>query len=123
MKNEWESMERIKMIYRYNELKQYIKEDFDMFYSQMKFNEKQIYPAILDEYKHGKDSSGVKHICVYVFIILNYIQNEFDIENIYMELEDLLEHVDEKVLQQELKEEYSIFLCDIDIIKGHRVSK
>lgn len=107
------------MIYSYNELKQYIKEDFDMFYSQMKFNENQIYPAILDEYKHGKDSSGIKQICVYVFIILNYIQNEFDIKNICMELEDLLEHVDEKELQQELKEEYSSFLSDIDIIKRH----
>ncbi|MGN0495867.1 MAG: hypothetical protein ACI4GW_06545 [Lachnospiraceae bacterium] len=36
-----------------------------------------------------------------------------------MELEDLLEHVDEKELQQELKEEYSSFLSDIDIIKRH----
>ncbi len=43
------------MIYQYNELKQYIKEDFDMFYNQMKFNEKQIYPAVLDEYIHGNE--------------------------------------------------------------------
>jgi uncharacterized protein YjaG (DUF416 family) len=38
------------MIHQYNELKQYIKEDFDMFYKQMKFNDEEIYPAILDEY-------------------------------------------------------------------------
>lgn len=106
------------MLYRYDELKQYIKEDFDVFYNQMKFDEKQIYPAILDEYIHGKDPSGVKNICIRIFIIMNYIDKNMNAESIYIELKRILDRMDLKVLQQELSEEYESFLDDIDIIKS-----
>lgn len=106
------------MIYRYDELKQYIQEDFDVFYNQMKFNEKQIYPAILDEYIHGRDPSGVKNVCIHIFVIINYINNNMGIENIYVELKRKLGRIDLEVLQQELDEEYESFLVDIEFIKS-----
>lgn len=106
------------MIYRYDELKQYIQEDFNVFYNQMKFNEKQIYPAILDEYIHGRDPSGVKNLCIHIFVIINYIDKNMDAKGIYVELKRKLDRIDSEVLQQELDEEYESFLDDIEFIES-----
>lgn len=106
------------MIYRYDELKQYIQEDFNVFYNQMKFNEKQIYPAILDEYIHGSDPSGVKNLCIHIFVIINYIDKNMDIKGIYVELKGMLDRIDSEVLRQELDEEYESFLDDMEFIES-----
>ena len=42
------------MIFQYEELKKCVEEDFERFY-KMGFNENQIFPAVLDEYEHGKE--------------------------------------------------------------------
>lgn len=42
------------MIFEYEELKESVKEDFERFY-KMGFNEKQIFPAVLNEYRYGED--------------------------------------------------------------------
>ena len=42
------------MIFEYDELKEYVKEDFEDFY-KMGFDKKQIFHAVLDEYKHRGD--------------------------------------------------------------------
>ncbi len=106
------------MIHQYNELKQYIKEDFDMFYKQMKFNDEEIYPAILDEYIHGGDLSGVKYICIHVFIIMNYMSENMNAEKIYAELKQRIERVGIEVVRQELNDEYKFFLEDMNMIES-----
>jgi hypothetical protein len=106
------------MIHQYNELKQYIKEDFDMFYKQMKFNDDEIYLAILDEYIHGGDTSGVKYICIYVLIIMNYMSENMNVEKIYAELKKRIDRVGIEVVRQELNEEYKFFLEDMNMIES-----
>lgn len=103
------------MIFKYDELKECVSKDFSRFYT-MGFNGKQIYPAILDEYKYGEDFCQVENICIHSFIIIKYIENNFNANHIYKELEDLLKKIDKEVLKQELTEEYETFLRDMDII-------
>ncbi|MCM1158569.1 MAG: hypothetical protein NC300_06945 [Bacteroidales bacterium] len=106
------------MVFKYQELKQYIKEDFDEFYKRFKFNDKQIYLAILDEYIYGGDPSGVKYICIYVFIIINYMSENMNVEKIYAELKQRIDRVGIEVVRQELNEEYKFFLEDMNMIES-----
>lgn len=59
------------MIFEYDELKESVTEDFDRFY-QMGFSETQILPAVLNEYQHGEDFCPAEHICIHIFLALNY---------------------------------------------------
>ena len=49
------------MVFTYEELKEYVREDFERFY-EMGFQEEQIFSAVLDEYKHGKDFCFTENI-------------------------------------------------------------
>ena len=53
------------MIFGYEEIKECVTEDFIRFF-KMNFNEKQIFPAVLNEYEHGEDFAGWK---VFVFML------------------------------------------------------
>lgn len=54
------------MIFEYEELKEYVEEDFERLY-KMGFNENQIFPAVLNEYEYGEDFGFVENICIHVF--------------------------------------------------------
>ena len=57
------------MIFKYEELKECVGEDFVRFY-KMGFNEEQIFPAVLNEYEHGEEfSRKYMYSCVFGFIL------------------------------------------------------
>ena len=76
------------MIFGYDELKESVTEDFERFY-EMGFNEKQIFPAILNEYEHGKDFCYLENVCIHIFIALNYAEKGMDYDEILRKLEVL----------------------------------
>ena len=65
------------MIFKYQELKECVKEDFERFY-EMGFTGEQIFPAILNEYEYGEDFCLVEEICIYVLLRLNYIKKNLN---------------------------------------------
>ena len=105
------------MIFEYDELKECVTEDFDRFYD-MKFNEKQIFPAIINEYEHGEDFCQLENICVHLFIALNYLEKGMDYDRIMDKLYVLLEKESEEVIKNELGKQYEKFVSDILRIKS-----
>lgn len=63
------------MIFEYDELKECVTKDFERFYD-MGFDEKQIFPAVLNEYEHGEDYCQLENICVHIFLALNYLETK-----------------------------------------------
>ena len=59
------------MIFSYEELKDYVREDFERFY-QMGFDERQIIPAVVNEYAHGAGFCRTEYACILVFLALCY---------------------------------------------------
>lgn len=101
------------MIFEYDELKECVKEDFERFY-KMGFNEKQIFLAVLNEYEHGDDFSLVENICIHVFLVLIYIENNLNCNEIINKLNQLMDKKTESKIKIELGNEYSKFLMDLN---------
>ncbi len=104
------------MIYKYEELEEYIREDFYMYYKKMNFNDKQICCAIFDDYKRGEDETGLKNICIHIFLILNYKNNGFNYTEILQELQKKMENMSFEDIKSELKDEYDDFMSDYNRI-------
>lgn len=105
------------MIFEYDELKECVTEDFERFYD-MRFNEKQIFPAILNEYEHGEDYCQLENICVHIFIALNYLEKGMKFDDIVERLDALIENEMEEDIKKELGNQYTKFVADILKIKG-----
>ena len=105
------------MIFEYDELIEYVTEDFERFYD-MGFNEKQIFPAILNEYEHGEDYCQLENICVHLFTALNYLEKGMKFDDIVERLDALIENEMEKDIKKELGNQYTKFVADILKIKG-----
>ena len=73
------------MIFEYDLLKEAVTEDFERFY-QIGFSETQIFPAVLAEFKHGKDFCLTENICIHMVLALNYAKNGLDLNAIMDEL-------------------------------------
>lgn len=84
------------MIFEYDELKEAVTEDFEQFY-QMGFSETQIFPAVLDEYKHGQDFCLTENVCIHIFLALNYAENGLNFHTI---VEELHNFITEEVMQE-----------------------
>lgn len=105
------------MIFKYEELKEYVKEDFERFY-EMGFNEKQIFPAVLNEYEHGEDFCLLENICIHVFLILNYSQQKLDNTEIIGKLTQLMNGEVESKIKNELGKEFVKFETDLNSIRS-----
>lgn len=103
------------MIFEYDELKECVDEDFGRFY-QMGFNEKQIFPAVLNEYEHGEGFCQEENICIHIFLALNYVENNFNYNEIIEKLKQLLTKEHEKKMKAELGNEYTKFVKHLGII-------
>lgn len=102
------------MIFKYEELKECVEEDFERFY-KMGFNENQIFPAVLNEYEHGEDFDFVENICIHIFLILLYAKACLDCSQIINKLNHLLNEEVESEIMVELGSEYSKFITDLSM--------
>lgn len=103
------------MIFEYDELKECVRQDFERFY-QMGFNEKQIIPAVINEYEHGEDFSQVENICILVSLALSYKEYGFNYDAIVKKIEQL---IIDNVVENELGREYTKFISDLTIITNN----
>ena len=104
------------MIFQYNELKDSIEDDFERF-SKWGFNEKQIFPAVMDEYKYGEDFSQIENICIHVFLILFYRKNAMTYDFILIELNKLVLLVGQDAIKNDLGKDFDEFIADYNTIK------
>lgn len=107
------------MIFKYGELKECVKEDFERFY-KMGFQEDQIFPAVLNEYEHGEDFDFVENVCIHVFLTLLYGKVCWDCSPILNALDQLMNEEVESEIMAELGNEYSKFITDLGMAKIER---
>lgn len=99
------------MIFEYDELKEYVTENFERFY-KMGFNEEQILPAVMDEYEHGEDFCEVEKICIHLFLALSYAERKWNYDEITEKLEILLKGKIASEVKTDLGNEYAKFYTD-----------
>lgn len=107
------------MIFEYEELKECVKEDFERFY-EMGFNEKQIFPAVLNEYEHGEDFCLVENICIHVLLVLNYSEKKLNYTEIIEKLSHLMNEEAENEIKNELGNEYTKFITDLNSVRSNK---
>ncbi|MEY8268968.1 hypothetical protein AALA79_21750 [Lachnospiraceae bacterium 64-25] len=107
------------MIFEYEELKEYVEEDFERLY-KMGFNENQIFPAVLNEYEYGEDFGFVENICIHVFLILFYMEKNLNCNQIIDKLNQLMLEEDESEIMAELGNEYPKFITDLDMARNNK---
>ena len=78
------------MIFDYNELKENVEEDFNRFF-RVDFDDKQIYSAVLNEYKYGDDFSFAENICIHFDLALIYKSKNLKDDFIMEDLNNLIE--------------------------------
>lgn len=101
------------MIFEYEELKDCVREDFERFY-KMGFSEKQIFPAVLNEYEHGEDFCSIENICIHVFLILMYADKNLNCNEILDRVNQLLTEETDKELEIALGNKYPRFVEDLN---------
>lgn len=105
------------MIFEYEELKECVEEDFERFY-KMGFNEKQIFPAVLNEYKYGESFCLVENICIHVLLVLYYAEKDLNYKEIIEKLNQLMNEEVENTIKVELGNEYTKFIADLNDVRS-----
>lgn len=103
------------MIFKYDELKESVTEDFDRFY-QMGFSEAQIFPAVLDEYKYGENFCLVENVCIHIFLALNYAKNGLNFKIITEELHHFITEESEQEIRATLGNESTKYVADLALL-------
>lgn len=100
------------MVFAYEELKEYVGEDFERFYA-LGFLEDQILPAVLDAYKYGKDFCSTENICIHIFLALNYLRRGLNADIAVEHLRRLLTEEPERLVKSDLGDEYQNYITDL----------
>lgn len=82
----------------------------------MGFNEKQIFSAVLNEYEHGEDYDQAENVCVYIFLVLNYMDKNMDYSEIIEEIKSLISDEAKRDIEDSLGNDYVKFVNDLRII-------
>ncbi|MBD5551375.1 MAG: hypothetical protein HDQ96_09375 [Lachnospiraceae bacterium] len=110
------------MNFGYEELKECVEEDFERFY-KMGFNERQIFPAVLNEYEQGEDFCLVENICIHILLVLAYAEKNLDYYEIIDKLNQLVNDKVKNEVKLELGNEYSKFIADLNRVEVINSSK
>ena len=102
------------MIFRYRELKAYVREDFERFCG-MGFDAEQILPAILDEYRYGEDFSMAENMCIHLFVALNCGEKGMEVYGIAEKLRAVLTGASIREVRPALGEDEAEFLEDLEL--------
>ena len=100
------------MVFAYEELKEYVREDFERFYA-LGFQEEQIFPAVLDEYKYGKDFCSTENLCIHIFLAINYLRRSLNTDIVAEHLRRLLTEQSERLVKSDLGDEYPNYIADL----------
>lgn len=103
------------MIFQYDESKGYVRGDFNRFVN-MGFNDKQIFPAILDEYTNGEEFCRTEEVCICIFVCCLYLECDMDVKYVRHTLINLLQKVDMQAIEVELRDDYKHFVIDLNYI-------
>ena len=100
------------MVFTYKELEEYGRGDFERFY-EMGFQEEQIFPAVLDEYKYGKDFCPTENLCIHIFLALNFLRRGLNTDVVAEHLRRLLTEESERLVKSDLGDEYPNYITDL----------
>ena len=103
------------MIFQYDELKECVQEDFERFYN-MGYDEKQIFPAVLNEYAHGENYSPAENMCIHIFLVLKYREKGLITEPIVSRIKQLLSEESYSKIPFELGAESEKYISDLGFI-------
>ena len=101
------------MIFKYDELKGYIRADFNRFVD-MGFDYKHIFPAVLDEYTNGKEFCRTEEVCICIFVCCLYREFAMNVKYVQHKLTSLLQKADMQAIKRELGDEYECFVNDVN---------
>lgn len=111
------------MIFGYEELKEYVNEDFNRFFNRRKFTSSQVIPAILDEYEDAKDYSETEECVIYVDIALNFIMENISLGELAEKLNLLFSEENLQNYKNDIKNDFILMENDINFIKKHLNTK
>ncbi len=77
------------MIFKCDELREAVQEDFERFL-QMGFDESQILPAVLCEYEHGEGFCREENLLIHIFLAQNYERRGLAAHGIVEKLRQML---------------------------------
>ena len=100
------------MVFTYKELEEHVRGDFERFY-EMGFQEEQIFPAVLDEYKYGKDFCPTENLCIHIFLALNFLRRGLNTDVVAEHLRRLLTEESERLVKSDLGDEYPNYIIDL----------
>ena len=103
------------MIFMYEELKDYVIDDYEIFVRR-KFDDDEMICAILDEYQFGEGFCVVEKICIYLFLALIFKENNRNYKKIVELIQQELLSISETEIRQELKMEYELYEKDMNEI-------
>ena len=103
------------MIFQYDELKECVQEDFERFYN-MGYDEKQIFPAVLNEYAHGENYSPAENMCIHIFLVLKSREKGLITEPIVSRIKQLLSEESYSKIPFELGAESEKYISDLGFI-------
>ncbi len=106
------------MIFKFNELEESIKKNFVFFHKEMRFSSEQIYSAIMDEYIWGEDFTNTEEICIHIFLVLNYSENNLNYANVLENLKNKMSLMSLEDIKRELEDEYDEFIKEYNYVIG-----
>ena len=103
------------MLFSYEELKSYVEEDAVRF-RQMGFEEAQILPAVLEEYRHGEDFDSLENLCIHLTLALCFQQWRLDGRGLIAAVRRLLEEGEERERREALGGGYAQYRADLETL-------
>lgn len=105
------------MIFRYDELKRYVREDFERF-CKMGFSGEQILSAVLDEYRYGEQFSLTENVCIHLLAALDCGEKGMELRGTAKELRAVLKDASIREVLSALGEEGAEFLEDLELAES-----
>lgn len=102
------------MRFSYSELKEYIREDYEMFIRMGFDSDEHIMNAILNEYQYGEGFCEVEKLCIYISLAFIFKENKRDYSKIVKVIQQEMLSISGIEIQQALKTEYRLYEKDMN---------
>ena len=105
------------MIFTYQEIKNDIQSEFNRFLNRLGYSITDTFYATMGESENRDDFTLAEECCMYICLTLLLKENNEKLDFFRKRLSELISDKNIKTYQSELKEEYSIFLNDVNKVK------